>query len=214
MARGDSKDSSQELAAHPHGAEPAAKRSRGRPRNRRSEIDILAAAAELLAAGGYSGVTFEKVAARAGVTRPTIYRRWATKAALIFAVLEANLPATPQLAGDSLLGDLRAIQGHFAQIMAEDGWREAMPGLLADLRADPAAEVMFHRYWRGAVDAAISGAVAGAVEREELTTAPDVSLLGDLLLGPLFFRALMTPASLTQDFVDAVFAQAVRGLTR
>ena len=96
--------------------------------------------------------------------------------------------------------------------MAEDAWREAMPGLLADLRVDPAAEVMFQKYWRAAVDGAISEAIAGALQRGEFQAPPNASLLGDLLLGPVFLRALMSPTSLTNDFVDAVFAQAVRGL--
>jgi AcrR family transcriptional regulator len=200
------------VAAHPSQLAPEANRPRGRPRRVKTEADILTAASELLGAGGYAGVTFEKVAARAGVTRPTIYRRWATKAALIFAVLGARLPAAPELEGASLLGDLHEIHRHFAGIMADDAWREAMPGLIADLRVDPAAEAIFQEYWRGAVDAAISRAVSSAVVRGEIQSGPEVSLLGDLLLGPVFLRALMSPALLTDDFVDAVFAHVATSL--
>jgi hypothetical protein len=65
---------------------------RGRPRSERVRAAILAAANRLLEAGSVRELTVEAVAHVAGVGKPTVYRRWPTKAAL---VMDAFLAATP-----------------------------------------------------------------------------------------------------------------------
>ena len=65
----------------------------------------MAAATELLAEGGYDALTMEAVAARAGVGKPTVYRRWSTRAQLVFeldrgAAIPDPLPDTGSLRSD------------------------------------------------------------------------------------------------------------------
>jgi AcrR family transcriptional regulator len=55
---------------------------RGRPRSVAIDEAVLAAARRQLSEGGYAGLSFAAVAEEAGTTRPAVYRRWATKAAL------------------------------------------------------------------------------------------------------------------------------------
>jgi AcrR family transcriptional regulator len=55
---------------------------RGRPRSAAIDEAVLAAARRQLSEGGFAGLSFAAVAEEAGTTRPAIYRRWATKAAL------------------------------------------------------------------------------------------------------------------------------------
>ena len=67
--------------------------SAGRPRSEEAHQAILAATLELLAEGGYSALTVEGVAARAGVGKATIYRRWASKLPLVIeASKQINRP--------------------------------------------------------------------------------------------------------------------------
>ena len=65
--------------------------SRGRPRDPRTRAAILAAARALLERGGLTAVTIEAIAAKAGVSRPTIYRYWPNAPAVAMAAfLEAS----------------------------------------------------------------------------------------------------------------------------
>src|SRR3954468_25112873 len=96
---------------------PVSVPTRGRPRDPRRRQAILDAAVHLLAEVGYDRATVEAVAARAGVSKPTIYRRWpGGKAEIVADAIRAKradgavLPDTGSLRGD-LLAMLRAIQG-------------------------------------------------------------------------------------------------------
>src|SRR5690242_7419882 len=63
---------------------------RGRPRDESANARILQAVRDLLTDVGYDGLSYEQVARRAGVSRPTIYLRWPTKAHLAY---DAAFPA-------------------------------------------------------------------------------------------------------------------------
>src|SRR5580700_11505934 len=86
---------------------------RGRPRSEDADRAILAAATELLAERGLAGMSMEEVAARAGVGKATVYRRWRSRGALALDAFMAEfqalqpLPDTGTLRGD-LLAALRA----------------------------------------------------------------------------------------------------------
>ncbi len=60
----------------------------GRKRDHSRDRVILEATLLVLAHAGYDGLTIDKVAARAGAARATVYRRWPTKAELVLAAVE------------------------------------------------------------------------------------------------------------------------------
>ncbi|GAA4637405.1 TetR/AcrR family transcriptional regulator [Actinoallomurus vinaceus] len=74
------------------GAE-ASKKQRGRPRDPLVEQTILSAARRRLAVDGYSRMTIGTVAADAGVSRPTVYRRWQSKHDLVVDALDQSFRA-------------------------------------------------------------------------------------------------------------------------
>lgn len=75
----------------------------GRPRNLAADRAIADATLELLAEVGYAGITIDEVARRAGVGRPTIYRRWPNKKAMVVAVfVDQWAPVSPTPPGDPL----------------------------------------------------------------------------------------------------------------
>jgi len=65
--------------------------SRGRPRDPALDAAILTAALELFIAHGITGMSIEQVAKRAGVGKPTVYRRWSTKELLVADAIEAHV---------------------------------------------------------------------------------------------------------------------------
>ena len=68
----------------------------GRPRDPAADRAILDATLHLLAEQGYQAMSIEGVAAASGVSRPTVYRRYASKADLVAAAL-AGLPSGPEV---------------------------------------------------------------------------------------------------------------------
>jgi AcrR family transcriptional regulator len=91
--------------------------TRGRPRRAEADAEIVDAAVAMLRAGGYRALSLDEVARRAGTAKSSIYRRWASKAALAAEIVRREVPA-PQ-------GDL---VGAFAALM-----NGAMGGVVASL---------------------------------------------------------------------------------
>lgn len=109
----------------------------GRPRDPAKDAAVLAATRELLVEGGFAGTTVVAVARRAQVGAPTIYRRWATREALIedAAFGHPQPAAMPESTGD-LRADLHLWTRTFLDWLADPVTRAALPGLLAAYHRD------------------------------------------------------------------------------
>ena len=117
---------------------PDEARRPGRPRDARRDEAILAATLEILKEQGYVGLTIERVAVTAGVGRPTIYRRWPSKPALVVAALvHSTRLAIPVVDTGSLRRDLIAVQRRQVDLMSSPDSRRVTAGLIADLATDP-----------------------------------------------------------------------------
>ena len=103
------------------------KRRPGRPRNESYDGSILDAAMAILLEDGYPGLTIDGVAARANVGRPTIYRRWSSKPALVVAALARSTGLAPAPDTGSFRGDLLAVQDHQVILMNSNGFRRITP---------------------------------------------------------------------------------------
>jgi AcrR family transcriptional regulator len=79
----------------------------GRPRNAQADEAILDAVLAMLATGqSFAAISIEAVAAKAGVGKATIYRRWPNKEALLIDAVASMKGPLPEPAGDSVRGDL------------------------------------------------------------------------------------------------------------
>ncbi|HEY9469428.1 MAG TPA: TetR/AcrR family transcriptional regulator [Propionibacteriaceae bacterium] len=93
-----------------------AKRRQGRPRDASVQSKVLAATLRLLARDGYEGMSVDGVAEAAGVTKPTIYRRWASKEDLaVSAVGSLSAEPAPEIASDDVWDSLRAEMAAYAR---------------------------------------------------------------------------------------------------
>jgi AcrR family transcriptional regulator len=198
--------------------EAPGRRAPGRPRDARRDEAILKATLEILLAEGYQALTIESVASRAGVGRPTIYRRWPSKPALVVAALvESSRLAIPVVDTGSLRGDLLAVQRHQIELMNAPMTRRVTTGLIADLATDPElAERYITQYLVPRRDA-VWKVLQRAVDRGELDRDVDFAFVNDLLIGPLFMRAIVwgqplgrDAAEETTDVILAAFAKRRR----
>src|SRR4051794_25405293 len=93
---------------------------RGRPRDPRTQHDIMRATRRLLTRDGYEQVTIDAIAREAGVSRPTVYRRWPSKAHIVF---EAAFGQSPDAALVEQSGDFEAdLRVFVSKVLAF--WRE------------------------------------------------------------------------------------------
>ena len=81
--------------------------TRGRPRSAAIDEAVLAAVRRQLSEGGYAALSFAAVAEEAGTTRPAIYRRWATKAALAESAMASYPTGEPPVPAANRLGPVR-----------------------------------------------------------------------------------------------------------
>jgi AcrR family transcriptional regulator len=169
----------------------------------RSEDAILQATFDLVAEHGVGGVTVDAVAARAGVGKQTIYRHWGSRAKLIHAAiscmtLEDELPDTGTLRGDLalLLRQLVVFLGH------SDAGR-VLPSLIDAAERDPELYELrqVHIAQRRAI---FEHVLRRGMERGELPAAADLDLLTDLLVGPFFYKRLVSQRAVDDVDVEKV----------
>lgn len=158
----------------------------GRPRDGRIDHAVLQAARRLLEEVGYDGFTIDDVAARAAVSRAAIYRRFASKAELVFASSVHGLDATPPADTGSLRGDLLAMARFVRDDMSRSEARQAAPALVAELARDPDLVTRFRQTFVAKEQADFAALVERALDRGELARRPDPAVLHVLLTGPIF----------------------------
>lgn len=105
-----------------------------RRRGKVLEAAIFKVVLRELAETGYVNFSIERVAARASTSKPVLYRRWPTRARLVYAALKANRPFLLSEAPDTgtVRGDLMAIL-HSVSNMVDDVSPEVVFGLIAEL---------------------------------------------------------------------------------
>jgi AcrR family transcriptional regulator len=194
--------------AAPPASDPSSRRRSG-SRSAATHEAILQATRELLAEGGVHHLTVEGVAARAGVAKTTIYRHYRSKDELALAVLIAmveQLVALPET-GDTR-GELLAFVGGAAEILGSTLMGRVMQGLVSDLSTVPALGEAFRERVVSLRHAEVERLVERAVARGDLRAGTDPELIHELLVGPLYYRLLLSgrvlDRALAERVVDAV----------
>jgi AcrR family transcriptional regulator len=188
----------------------AAAPRRGRPRSEQARRAILEAASELLVAQGLAAVSVATVAARAGVSKATIYRRWHTKEllaldALFHAWADARPPAR---ATGQLHADLLSLLRPWVELLRKRPYGHLVASLLAEAQTNAG---FAEQYWLRLVGPRREEARAlinRAIEREP-AAGTDFELALDLLYGPIYHRLFHGHAPLDEPFLHALVDSAV-----
>lgn len=150
----------------------------------------MVAARALLDEGGYSALTMEAVAARAGVGKPTVYRRWSTRAQLVFELLTGSSAPDPIPDTGSLMGDVLEIARYLVDVM-ETCDRQIVGDRMGEMVANAAfAERVRERLLVPDRDAMLA-VWSRAVERGEVGPDTDGGAVIDDLVGVLTYRVLI-----------------------
>lgn len=192
---------------------PAPPRAPGRPRSVECSEAICRATLDVLAEDGLVGVTMEAVAARAGVGKATIYRRWSGKDDLLVeAVGRLDEPVRPPLTG-SVRGDLIALVGSAWEHTQSTVTARIMPRLLDHGVSHPDLLTRYREQVIGPRRRRIAEVLRGGVLAGELRADLDIELAIDVLVGPVIYRSLTRPDEpVPANFPDRVVDTVLGGL--
>jgi len=181
--------------------QPIPKRPPGRPRSVAARKAILEAANSLLEEVGFARLSMEGIAARAKVSKATIYRWWPSKGAV---AIEAFLAATsPRIAFPHTAS---AVADVTSQMLTLAGVYRGVTGrivceCIALGQSDPDTLESFVEGYLRPRRAEARNALRRGVQSGEIRPDVDLDVLVDALYAPIFHRMLARHLPLDDDYV-------------
>jgi AcrR family transcriptional regulator len=197
---------------HEYAAVPT--RRPGRPRSAQADRAILKAAMELLVEDGFEGMSMEGIAARAGVGKTTIYRRWSSKEEVMAAALRrldehVAIPDTGRARED--------VEGLVAEFVRSAQESVVWPALRRIIGTAVGSPELLEIFWGNVIgprQAALRTILERGVARGELRADLDIALAVDTLAGAIMFQVLFRPragAPLTPELAHRIVEGLWRG---
>jgi AcrR family transcriptional regulator len=174
-------------------------------RSEEARTAVLEAADDLLAEVGFAAVTIEGIAARAEVAKQTIYRWWTSKTDILFDALAGDAAdhlTAPDL-GD-LASDLREQLRQLAVFLADSDAGAVCRALAGQAQHDPGVAARFRDEFTAPQRERDRLPFARAQGRGELPEATDIDFAVDQLVGPVYYRVLVTGEPVPPEFTDAL----------
>lgn len=185
------------------------KRAPGRPRDAATERRILEVALRQLADLGYSRMSLDGIAVEAGVSKPTLYRRWTSKADLATSALRTIQIAEPSVNTGSTAADLTGILENFSRSLLRPNGMSLIGTVLAEEAHTP--ELL--RYFRERLVVPRRKMLRAVLERARAAgeLRPDVKLdtVTNCLVGAYYARYLAVsevPSSFARELVAIVWS--------
>ncbi len=181
--------------------------ARPRRRSQRAETAILEATLSLLGEVGFSGLSIDGIAARAGVGKATIYRHWEGKAHVVIDAFRRAVPPMAEPDTGNLRDDLCEVLGLVAHGLAHSPLARILPSMVEAAERDPELQRLYGEF--GAERRAVlTRILERGRARGELASGFDTDLAIDMLMGPIFGRRLVARRPLSRAFavqlVDAL----------
>jgi AcrR family transcriptional regulator len=177
-------------------------------RSEEARMAVLEAADDLLAERGFAGVTIEGIAARAQVAKQTIYRWWTSKTDILFDALAQDAAAYfTAYDGDDLGSDLRHHLGQLAVFLTETDPGAVCRALAGQAQHDPEVAARFRAEFVTPQRDRDRAPFRRAQSRGELPDETDIDLAADELVGPVYYRVLVTGQPVSPEFTDALVDQ-------
>lgn len=182
----------------------------GRPRDVEADAAILDAALDRLIECGIEATTIEQVAKRAGVTRPTVYRRFSNKTEMLVAAIhmahvgDRSLPELP------VCRDIEQMLSMWAQALSHPRRRRLMRRLMTSLHDYPA---LHETYWNASLkrrDEWIQSVLKGSRDRGEFPSDVNLEVIQQILTGAVAAHLATYPDSSTSREIEAYLLSVLR----
>jgi AcrR family transcriptional regulator len=174
--------------------------ARGRRRDPAIDAAILAVTRELLLELGYSKVTMEAVAARVGISKPTLYLRYPTRSVLVFDAIFGKTKARAMPNTGSIRDDLYEAYRWAVDEFGAPEARAAIPGLLADVAADPQLAHLIRTAVIGPEYERVRSQLELARQRGEVRADVDLDLIIDAFIGTALARITLLDHQVDHDY--------------
>jgi AcrR family transcriptional regulator len=192
---------------------PAARPRRpGRPRSEQADRAIIDAALCVFAEHGVEGLCIEKVAAKAGVGKATIYRRWPGKEDLLLDALAALKTPLPEPHGDSVREDLISLMQTMASDYADPRRAREFALLLGEGAKYPR---LMAKYTETVIEPrreVIRSVLRRGIGSGELRPGVDVDVALFMLTGAVIARGKDQPEAISASYAQRVVDELLAGL--
>ena len=185
---------------------------RGRPRNPEADRAILQAAVELLGEVGFSAMSIEGVAARSGVAKTTIYRRFDSKLELVLNALNKSLAIDEVPDTGSLRGDLRAMLTNPGGILIVGGRGAAILGtMLVEREKNPKLLEPYRRLILEPRQRQLHHILEQARQRGEISAGADHFFVGASLFGSVV-ASVLAGRTIDEEAVERLLDNVLRSV--
>ena len=182
-------------------------------RSEQARQAVLEAADDLLAERGFAGVTIEGIAAAAGVAKQTIYRWWNSKTGILMdALLQDAAEALTPVDHADFREDLRDQLSRVAAFLARSDAGAVCRALIGQAQHDPAFAAEFRARFLSEQRERDRLPFDRAIARGQIPAHTDVPSDADELLGPIYYRALVTGEPVDRQFTDRLVDHYLRRL--
>jgi AcrR family transcriptional regulator len=185
-------------------------RRQGSRRDPAIDAAVLAATRRLLIDRGYAATTIDLIATTAQVSRPAVYRRWSSKAQLVHEALFPDLgPESP--ADDFATEITRLCRGALA-MYGDPAVREALPGLLSDLRSDRRMRRLLSDRLEAAARSQLAERVDAAVTDGTARVGVDADTVMDVIAGGAWYAVCVRRVKDTDAAASDLSALVLHGV--
>ncbi|SHF57623.1 TetR/AcrR family transcriptional regulator [Streptoalloteichus hindustanus] len=174
---------------------------------------IMRAALELAGEVGYARLSIEAVAARAGVGKHTVYRRWPSKGVLFLdSILTVNEPRLDYRDTGDIVADLREQMVAVVDLVGRPPWGPLYRAVLGEAQHSPEVAAALNERFVRAQAEKTTARLRAARDQGQLSPGFDLDLASELLVGPLYFRLLISEEPLTHNYIDRVLEALFAGM--
>lgn len=183
----------------------------GRPRNAALNDRILGVTLRHLAEFGYSRMSIDAIAEEAGVSKPTLYRRWSGKADLATAALTLVRIAEPPPASGNPLEDLKTALRNFSKSLLRPNGMALIGTVLAEEEHTPDLLRLFRERLVTPRRAILREILRLGQDSGQLSAMADIEAAANLLVGSFYARYL-EGQPIDEDWADRVATIVWKGL--
>ncbi len=191
-----------------------ATRHRRQGSRRDPEIDtaVLTAARRLLVERGYAATSIDLIATTAGASRPAVYRRWSSKAQLVHEALFPDLG--PESPADDFAGEIVRLCRGALRMYGDPAVREAIPGLLNDLRSDRRMRRLLSDRLEAAARSQLAARVDEAVEHGTARPGVGADTIMDVIAGGAWYAVCVRRIKDVDTAATELGELVLRGILR